>query len=87
MSASILQTEQGPSIGYIVEYPDARFYAFSEEHGHVDISACPKKPVIASACRCCRASMPLRERTQRIGLLAQGRVEAVWPIYARGKIR
>ena len=30
--------------GYVVEYPEARFYGFSEEHGHVDVSACHPKP-------------------------------------------
>ena len=32
--------------GYICEYPDARIYALTEEHGHVDFSACGRKPEI-----------------------------------------
>ena len=32
--------------GLILEYPDARFYAQSEEHGHVDFSQCARRPQI-----------------------------------------
>ncbi|HJS20912.1 MAG TPA: D-TA family PLP-dependent enzyme, partial [Anaerolineales bacterium] len=32
--------------GYICEYPEAKIYQLSEEHGHVDFSACPRKPEI-----------------------------------------
>ena len=34
----------GGGHGLIVEYPDARLYALSEEHGHVDLSACAERP-------------------------------------------
>jgi D-serine deaminase-like pyridoxal phosphate-dependent protein len=32
--------------GLILEYPEARFYSLSEEHGHVDFGACERKPSI-----------------------------------------
>jgi D-serine deaminase-like pyridoxal phosphate-dependent protein len=32
--------------GLLLEYPEARFYALSEEHGFVDFSACERKPSI-----------------------------------------
>jgi D-serine deaminase-like pyridoxal phosphate-dependent protein len=32
--------------GLILEYPEARFYSMSEEHGHVDFAACARKPAI-----------------------------------------
>ncbi len=32
--------------GYVVEYPDARIAKLSEEHGQVDIHACPRVPGI-----------------------------------------
>ncbi len=32
--------------GLIVEYPEARIYALSEEHGHVDFSACDSRPEV-----------------------------------------
>src|SRR5437763_1200145 len=36
----------GEGHGLIVEYPDARLYALSEEHGHVDFSACDGRPEV-----------------------------------------
>ncbi|MBX3014519.1 MAG: alanine racemase, partial [Caldilineaceae bacterium] len=88
MSASILDTDKGPSIGYIVEYPDAYFYKFSEEHGHVDISACEKKPVIGERVQVLPVHpCPCVNEHDEIVAIRQGRVEARWPIYARGKIR
>lgn len=32
------------SFGRIVEYPEATVYALSEEHGHVDVAACERRP-------------------------------------------
>jgi len=32
--------------GYIVEYPEAKITALSEEHGQVDVSRCDKRPKI-----------------------------------------
>ena len=32
--------------GYMVEYPDAKITALSEEHGQVDVSRCAKRPKI-----------------------------------------
>ena len=88
MSASILQTAKGPSIGYIVEYPDAQFYGFSEEHGHVDISACAKKPQIGERVQVLPVHpCPCVNEHDEMVAVRQGRVEAVWPILARGKIR
>jgi D-serine deaminase-like pyridoxal phosphate-dependent protein len=88
MSASVFQAPHGPSMGYIVQYPDARFYGASEEHGHVDVSACAKKPEIGERvevlpvhpCPC------VNEHNEMVAV-RNGVVEAVWPIYARGKIR
>jgi len=88
MSASILQTEHGPSIGYIVEYPEARFYSFSEEHGHVDVSACDRKPVIGERVQVLPVHpCPCVNEHDELVAVRNGLVEAVWPIYARGKIR
>ena len=88
LSASTMQTEHGTSMGYIVEYPDARFFGCSEEHGHVDVSHCARKPRIGERvqvlpvhpCPC------VNEHDEMIAV-SHGRVDAVWPIYARGKIR
>jgi D-serine deaminase-like pyridoxal phosphate-dependent protein len=32
--------------GHIVEYPDARIHRLSEEHGHVDVRECSKRPAV-----------------------------------------
>jgi D-serine deaminase-like pyridoxal phosphate-dependent protein len=36
----------GDTYGLVVEYPGAAIYALSEEHGHVDVSACDPAPEI-----------------------------------------
>jgi D-serine deaminase-like pyridoxal phosphate-dependent protein len=88
LSASIMTINGGTSVGYIVEYPDARLHGYSEEHGHVDISACVRKPEIGERvtvlpvhpCPC------VNEHDELIAT-RKGLVEAVWPVLARGKIR
>jgi D-serine deaminase-like pyridoxal phosphate-dependent protein len=88
MSASTLQTARGVSIGYIVEYPDAHFYSFSEEHGHVDVSACPRKPAIGERVQVLPVHpCPCVNEHDEIVAVRKGRVEAFWPVLARGKIR
>jgi D-serine deaminase-like pyridoxal phosphate-dependent protein len=39
----------GDTYGLIVEYPGAVIYDLSEEHGHVDISACDRSPALGQA--------------------------------------
>ena len=53
LSASTIQDGDHTSMGYIVEYPQARFSGASEEHGHVDVSACNPKPQLGERVRCC----------------------------------
>jgi D-serine deaminase-like pyridoxal phosphate-dependent protein len=88
MSASTLQTPHGTSMGYIVEYPEARFYGCSEEHGHVDVSACAVKPQIGERVQVLPVHpCPCVNEHDEMVAVRKGVVEAVWPIYARGKIR
>jgi len=88
MSASTLQTPNGTSMGYIVEYPEARFYGASEEHGHVDVSACAVKPEIGERVQVLPVHpCPCVNEHDEMVAVRQGRVDAVWPILARGKIR
>ncbi|HXF64850.1 MAG TPA: alanine racemase [Caldilineaceae bacterium] len=88
MSASTLQTPNGVSMGYIVEYPEARFYGSSEEHGHVDVSACAVKPKIGERVQVIPVHpCPCVNEHDELVAVRQGRVEAIWPILARGKIR
>jgi D-serine deaminase-like pyridoxal phosphate-dependent protein len=76
--------------GRIVEYPDALIAQQSEEHGHVDLSGCPadKRPEIGE-----RVSVIANHACQTTNLhdevvgVRKGKVEVVWPVLARGKIR
>lgn len=74
--------------GLVVEYPDARIYALSEEHGWVDLSACGRRPEIGEivtivpnhACACANLH-------DEVVVLRGGRVAGVWPVAARGRVR
>lgn len=88
MSASTIQAPHGTSMGYLVQYPEARFYGASEEHGHVDVSACEKKPEIGERVEVLPVHpCPCVNEHDEMVAVRNGLVEAVWPIYARGKIR
>lgn len=74
--------------GLIVEYPNARIYALSEEHGHVDFGACPHRPEVGEvvtivpnhACGCTNLH-------DEVVVHRSGRIAGVWPVAARGKLR
>ena len=74
--------------GYICEYPDAKIYALSEEHGHVDFSACERKPEIGERLtvipnHCCTVTCMFDE----VVGARNGEVEVVWQVTARGTVR
>lgn len=74
--------------GLILEYPEARFYGMSEEHGHVDFSACARKPDVGERVtvipnHCCVVTNLFDE----IVGVRDGQVEVVWPVAARGMLR
>jgi D-serine deaminase-like pyridoxal phosphate-dependent protein len=76
--------------GRIVEYPDAVIAGQSEEHGHVDLSACPpdRRPEIGERVtvipnHCC---VTTNLQDEVVGV-RRGEVEVIWPVLARGKIR
>lgn len=74
--------------GLILEYPDARFYGQSEEHGHVDFSACARRPEIGERVtvipnHCCPVSNLF---DQMVGVRGE-RVEVTWPVAARGRVQ
>ena len=78
----------GEGRGLIVEYPEARLYALSEEHGHVDFGACPTQPSVGEvvtivpnhACGCTNLH-------DEVVVHRDGRVVGVWPVAARGRLR
>jgi D-serine deaminase-like pyridoxal phosphate-dependent protein len=74
--------------GYICEYPEAKIYALSEEHGHVDFSACERKPEIGERVsiipnHCCTVTCLFDEV---VGVRGD-QVEVVWKVAARGTVR
>lgn len=74
--------------GYICEYPEAKIFSLSEEHGHVDFSACERKPEIGERLtiipnHCCTVTNLFDEV---IGERA-GEVEVTWQVAARGTVR
>ena len=74
--------------GYIDEYPEARIYQLSEEHGHVDFSACPRKPEIGERLtilpnHCCAVTNLF---DQFVGA-RRGQVDVTWPVAARGTVQ
>lgn len=88
-------TNDGPpasltGFGRIVEYPDAAIAKLSEEHGHVDLSACPpeKRPEIGERVRVIpnHACGTTNLHDEVVGH-RKGRVEVTWPVLARGKVR
>jgi D-serine deaminase-like pyridoxal phosphate-dependent protein len=76
------------NFGHVVEYPDAVVANVSEEHGMIDLSASAKKPVVGEVINiipnhCCVVSNMVDE----VYGLRGGKVEVVWPVAARGKVR
>jgi D-serine deaminase-like pyridoxal phosphate-dependent protein len=74
--------------GLILEYPAARIYGQSEEHGHVDFSACERKPELGERLtvipnHCCVVSNLFN---QIVGV-RHHRVEVIWPVAARGMVQ
>ncbi|MDP9353528.1 MAG: D-TA family PLP-dependent enzyme [Chloroflexota bacterium] len=74
--------------GLILEYPEARIYALSEEHGHVDFSACPQAPEISERLtvipnHCCVVTNLFNEVVGVRG----GTVETVLPVACRGRLQ
>ncbi len=74
--------------GYICEYPEAKIYSLSEEHGHVDFSACGRKPEIGERLtiipnHCCTVTNLFDEVIGARG----DQVEVTWKVAARGTVR
>jgi D-serine deaminase-like pyridoxal phosphate-dependent protein len=77
-----------PGFGHVLEYPEAAITALSEEHGTVDLSRCPERPRVGEVVHvvpnhCCVVTNMVDEV---VGVRGD-RVELVWPVAARGKVR
>ena len=73
---------------HIVEYPEARTVGQNEEHGIVDVSACPRPPELGERVtviphHACNTT----NLHDEIAAVRGGKVVAIWPIAARGKVR
>jgi D-serine deaminase-like pyridoxal phosphate-dependent protein len=74
--------------GRLVDYPGAYIAALSEEHATVDLSKCRERPAIGEVINvipnhCCVVSNMVDE----VYGIRNGRIEVVWPVAARGKVR
>jgi D-serine deaminase-like pyridoxal phosphate-dependent protein len=73
--------------GYICEYPQAKIHALSEEHAHVDFSACARKPDIGERVsiipnHCCMVTSLFDEVIGARG----AQVEVTWRVAARSAV-
>ena len=73
--------------GYICEYPEAKIHMLSEEHGHVDFSACARKPEIGERIsvipnHCCMVTSLFDE----IVGARENQVEVTWQVAARSAL-
>jgi len=76
-----------PGYGRIMEYPEARIDRIYEEHAVVDLSDCRERPKLGEVVsivpnHCCVVS----NMFDRVYGIRGDRVEAVWPVAARGLV-
>ena len=73
---------------FIIEFPEARFPGASEEPAHVDVSRCEARPQIGDRVRVIPVHpCPTFNEHDLIAAVLGDRVEAFWPVHARGAIR
>src|SRR5690606_25097602 len=74
--------------GYILEYPEARIYAQSEEHGHVDFSQCSSRPEVGEKVTVIpNHTCVVTNLTDEVVWLRDGKFHDVWAVAARGMVR
>lgn len=73
--------------GLIVEYPRAHIYKLSEEHAHIDMSACETRPEIGERVHVIpvHTCVVTNLHNQIYGIRGEV-VEKVWPVAARGLV-
>jgi D-serine deaminase-like pyridoxal phosphate-dependent protein len=87
-SSDRLHSGDKDGFGYIVEHPDIRFEAMSEEHGHLDLSRCSYRPGVGErlsiipnhVCTCVNMH-------DTLWFHRQGIVEGSWTVAGRGQVR
>ena len=74
--------------GHIIEFPDAKIYGMSVEHGHVDVSNCSNKFQVGDKL----SVIPLHQgmtsnlHDELVGVRGD-KVETIWQIAGRGKVK
>lgn len=74
--------------GHIIEYPDAKIYGMSVEHGHIDVSECSQNIKVGDRL----SVIPLHQGMtsnlhDELVAVREDKVEAVWNIIGRGKVK
>jgi D-serine deaminase-like pyridoxal phosphate-dependent protein len=74
--------------GHVLEYPEAAVTGLSEEHGTVDLSGCPRRPAVGEVVHvvpnhCCVVS----NMVDVVYGVGGDRLEVLWPVAARGRVR
>jgi D-serine deaminase-like pyridoxal phosphate-dependent protein len=73
--------------GLILEYPAARIYGLSEEHGHVDFGAVPSAPEVGERVTVIpNHACVVSNLFNHVVGVRQGEVEVIWPVAARGAL-
>lgn len=73
--------------GHIIEYPNAHIYGTSEEHGHVDVSRCARKPKHGERVHVIPVhTCVVTNLHNQIYGVRNGEVEVTWPVAARGLV-
>ena len=88
MSSTQRDSDQGPRMGYVVEYPKAHFHSASEEHGMLDLSKCTDKPAIGDRVQVLPVHpCPCINEHDEMVVVRGNDVIAHWAILARGKVK
>ena len=74
--------------GHLVEYPEARLFALSEEHGHLDVRGCSRQPAVGEVVNVIPNHTCVVSNLHDTVVVTRGdRVEGEWAVAARGKTR
>jgi D-serine deaminase-like pyridoxal phosphate-dependent protein len=74
--------------GLLLEYPAAKLYSLSEEHGCVDFSACPERPAVGARVTVVPNHVCVVSNLfdHVVGVRGE-KVEVIWPVACRGALQ
>ncbi len=74
--------------GYIIEYPDAKIYGMSVEHGHVNVSECSRRFRVGERLSVIPLHQGMTSNLHDELIAVRGHtVETIWKIAGRGKVK